>query len=128
MQKVFIVEDSPLIRERLRDAFSAIPGVCVVGEASSAREAIVAMIEARPDVAIVDLGLQHGSGFDVLAAVQELAPEIAVYILSNFAGEPFRRRAERLGARGFFDKSSQFESVRETLAQRAAAAPAQAAH
>jgi hypothetical protein len=36
-------------------------------------------------------------------------------MLSNFAAEPYRRHAERLGARGFFDKSTDLERLRSTL-------------
>jgi len=45
-------------------------------------------------------------------------------MLSNFASEPYRRHAERLGASGFFDKTTEFERVRDVLAQRAATAVA----
>ena len=122
MQKVFIVEDAALIRERLKAALDSIPDVAVVGEASGAPEAIAAILRTQPDVAIVDLRLEQGSGFDVLSALQELEPGIDVYILSNFAGEPFRRRALQLGARGFFDKSTEFERIGELLAERTVAA------
>jgi DNA-binding NarL/FixJ family response regulator len=71
---------------------------------------------------VLDLKLAQGSGFDVLRAVHEQAPEIDVFVLTNHADEPYRRRAERLGARGFFDKTSEFERVRDTLAARAARA------
>jgi DNA-binding NarL/FixJ family response regulator len=56
----------------------------------------------------------------VLRAVHRAAPEIDVYMLSNFVSEPYRRLAERLGARDFFDKSKEFERVRDTVARRAA--------
>ena len=59
----------------------------------------------------------------VLRAVREQAPEIDVYMLSNFATEPYRRLAADLGARNFFDKSTEMNQVRDVLAKRAAARP-----
>jgi DNA-binding NarL/FixJ family response regulator len=56
----------------------------------------------------------------VLRAVQAAAPAIEVYMLSNFASEPYRRLAAELGARDFFDKSSEIERVRDVVAGRAA--------
>ena len=56
--------------------------------------------------------------------MHEREPGIEVYMLSNFASEPYRRHAERLGASGFFDKTTEFERVRDVLAQRAATAVA----
>jgi DNA-binding NarL/FixJ family response regulator len=56
----------------------------------------------------------------VLRAVCRQAPEVDFYMLSNFTADPYRQLAERLGARGFFDKSKEIERVREVVAQRAA--------
>ncbi|HJY79235.1 MAG TPA: response regulator transcription factor [Burkholderiales bacterium] len=120
MQRVFLVEDSASIRERLVRLFDGVPGAHVIGEAGEAGEAITAILAARPDVVVLDLQLEEGSGFDVLRAVRRLEPGIAFYMLSNFASEPYRRQAERLGARGFFDKTTDFERLRELIAQRAA--------
>jgi DNA-binding NarL/FixJ family response regulator len=119
MQSVFLVEDSASIRERLVRLLESVPGAQVIGQASDADEAIAAILAARPDVVLLDLQLEQSSGFDVLRAVHGLEPGIAFYMLSNFASEPYRRQAERLGARGFFDKSTDFNRLRELVAQRA---------
>ena len=121
--QVFIVEDSPLLRARLVDMLEALPGTSVVGAASQAQAAIDEILSSRPEVVVLDLNLGEGSGFDVLRAVCPRAPEIDFYMLSNFAEHPYRQLAERLGARDFFDKSSEFERAREVIAQRAAAKP-----
>ena len=120
MQKVFLVEDSLPVRERLSALLTAGGTNEIVGTAAGAREAIAAILAARPDAVVLDLNLAQGSGFDVLRAVRDAAPEIDFYMLSNFASEPYRRHAASLGARGFFDKTSEFERVREILAERAA--------
>lgn len=117
---VFIVEDSPIVRERLLTLLGSIDGATAIGQASRADEAIQAILEAQPDAVVLDLKLAQGSGFDVLRAVHERAPAIDLYMLSNFAAEPYRRLAARLGARGFFDKSNEFQRVRDVLAARAA--------
>ena len=120
MQSVFLVEDSASIRERLVRLLEDVPGAQVIGQASDADEAIAAILAARPDVVLLDVQLEQSSGFDVLRAVLSLEPGIAFYMLSNFASEPYRRHAARLGARGFFDKSTDFERLRELVAQGAA--------
>ena len=118
--KVFIVEDSVPVRERLEAMLGAIPGVSILGSAAGAQEAIGAILAGRPDVVLLDLGLAEGSGFDVLREVRASAPEIDVYMLSNFSAFAYRDLAERLGARGYFDKSREFERVRDVIASRAA--------
>jgi len=119
--KVFLVEDSAPVRQRLHAMLAAVPGATVVGHASGAQEAIAGILAAKPDVVVLDLKLAPGSGFDVLTAVHPREPAIDFYMLSNFSAEAYRRHALRLGARDFFDKTADFERVRDVVAQRAAA-------
>lgn len=120
MQNVYLVEDSAPVRERLTAMLQAIPGARVVGHAATARAAVEDILAMRPDLVLCDLNLKQGTGFEVLRAIRERAPEIDCYMLSNFATGPYRRLAAELGARDFFDKSTEFERVLDIVAQRAA--------
>ena len=120
MKKIFLVEDSHLVLARLESLLGSLPGVRIAGTAAHAERAVRNILDEKPDLVLCDLKLATGSGFDVLRAVREAAPEIEVYMLSNFASEPYRRLAAELGARDFFDKSSEIERVRDMVAQRAA--------
>ena len=120
MQKIFLVEDSPLVLMRLIELLEGLPNARIVGHAAGAEEAIRGILSTRPDVVVMDLKLAQGTGFDVLIEVHGKAPGVTFYMLSNFASQPYRRQAERLGARGFFDKTTDFERVRDVVAQRAA--------
>jgi DNA-binding NarL/FixJ family response regulator len=117
--QVFLVEDSAAIRERVAALFEATPNVELVGHAADADGAIRDILAGSPDVVLLDISLAAGSGFDVLRAVRPRAPEIDFYVLSNVSAYPYRQLADTLGARGFFDKSTEFERVRELLAERA---------
>lgn len=118
--RVYLVEDSPAILERLEALLATVDGARTVGHASGASEAIQDILAEHPDLVVLDLKLAEGSGFDVLRAVHGAAPGIDVYMLTNFASEPYRRLAERLGARNLFDKTTEFERVREVILERAA--------
>jgi len=118
--KVFLVEDAALLRERLAALLASVPGAITVGQAAGAQEAIEAIREAAPDVVVLDLHLHQGNGFDVLRAIKQAAPHIDVYVVTNFANDSYRQVATRLGARGFFDKSTEFDKLREALASRVA--------
>ena len=118
--EIYLVEDSSLVRARLAALLETLPGASLVGETDRADTAIRGILALRPDTVLLDLNLAQGSGFDVLRAVCREAPEIDVYVLSNFTAAPYRELAERLGARGFFDKSIEIERVRDLVAQRAA--------
>jgi len=117
--RVFVVEDSPAVCERLQTMLAGIEGTEAVGVAATAQGAIDGIHAAQPDVVVLDLRLAEGSGLDVLRALRTEGAAIAIYMLSNFAEAPYRRLAERLGAQGFFDKSTEFERVREVLSAHA---------
>lgn len=118
--RVFLVEDSPEILQRIEADLALIPGVSTIGHADTAADAIRDVLAQHPDVVLLDLRLRQGTGMDVLRALHASAPEIDVYLCSSYAGEPYRGMALRLGAREVFDKSTEFGLVRETLARRAA--------
>lgn len=118
--KVFLVEDSPLLRSRLATMLAAIPGTESAGQAEGADEAIREILATQPDVVVLDLHLKQGNGFDILRAVHKAAPAIVFYVLTNYPAEGYRLSAQRLGAQGFFDKSHEIDRLREALSALAA--------
>jgi DNA-binding NarL/FixJ family response regulator len=118
--RIFLVEDSVPVRERVTALLASIQGVANVGSAATAHDAEVAILAAHPDAVLLDVKLAQGSGFDVLRSLQQRAPQIEVYMLSNFAAPAYRRLAADLGARGFFDKTTEMDAMRRTIAGRAA--------
>ena len=120
MFRVFLVEDSAPVRERVAAMLASIEGVSTVGSAATAHDAERAILATRPDAVVLDIKLAQGSGFDVLRALRAQAPQIEVYVLSNFVAPAYRQLAANLGARGFFDKSTETETMRRAIAERAA--------
>jgi DNA-binding NarL/FixJ family response regulator len=118
--EIFLVEDSKMVRERLEAMFAGVPGANVVGHAGGASEAVRSILEKRPDLVVLDVQLAEGSGFDVLRELHARAPELDVYMLTNYSADPYRQIAGRFGARRFFDKTREFERVRDAVAERAA--------
>ena len=118
--RVFLVEDSPEVLQRIEADLALIPGLRTIGHAETAAGAIADILASHPDVVLLDLRLREGTGMDVLRAVHASAPEIDVYLCSSYAAEPYRSMALRLGARDVFDKSTEFGRVKDVLARRAA--------
>src|SRR4051812_25880473 len=115
--QVFLVEDSAMLRQRLETMLTEVPGTQIVGCAAGAEAAIRDILLTRPDLVVLDVQLAEGSGFDVLRALHAQAPELDVVMLSNYSSDPYRQIAERFGARAFFDKTKEFERVREVIAK-----------
>ena len=106
-----------MLRERLQGILASVSGAQTVGHAATAQAAIAGIQQARPDIVVLDIQLEEGNGFEVMQAIRKLLPDVHFYVLTNFANEAYQRKAERLGAHGFFDKSNQFDELRERLRQ-----------
>lgn len=116
---VFIVEDFELMHKHLLAMLSEIPGITVVGHAADELGAIERIDALLPDVVILDLNLQAGSGFEVLKNIKEHHAATRVMVLTNYADEFYIKRCMDAGADYFFDKSFQFMWVGKALRQLA---------
>jgi DNA-binding NarL/FixJ family response regulator len=110
--QVYIVEDSPIIRRLLASTIEAI-GAELLGQSSNAQTAIAELSVLDPDLILIDIILDVGSGFDVLRAMQErgLAPAAIKAVLTNHTTAEYEARSYRLGAHRFFDKGSETSQV-----------------
>lgn len=114
--KIFVVEDSALVRERLIEMLEADGLHAVVGEASTQDAAVEGITRSHPDVCIVDVRLARGNGLAALAEVKRRMPELVGIVLSNFANAQHARASREAGAYCFLDKSADFERIPEILA------------
>jgi DNA-binding NarL/FixJ family response regulator len=115
--RVFIVEDSPLIRKRIIDNLQSLGGFDVVGFAEGESAAVAAITETEPDVVITDIRLKEGNGIEVVRQVRQkdFTCRPRIYVLSNYANAEYRRQCELVGADDFFDKSGEYDRFLETL-------------
>jgi DNA-binding NarL/FixJ family response regulator len=113
LMKIYLVEDSALIRENLIATLEELLPVQVVGWAADEATALRWLDTPGNDAAlvIVDLFLQAGSGLGVLKAVGRGAPTRQWVMLSNYAHPAVRGRCLELGAARVFDKSSDIEAL-----------------
>ena len=108
--KVFLAEDSALIRDRVTDLLQ-VGAMKVVGYARTPETAIDGILAARPCVVVLDVQLQGGSGLQVLRAVRKAAPEIAFVVFSGNSDTAYRKLYLGAGAETFLDKSTQFDQL-----------------
>jgi DNA-binding NarL/FixJ family response regulator len=115
--RVFVVEDSELIRRRIIDNVQSLGGFDVVGFAESEEEAIEAIRKLRPDVVVTDIRLKEGNGIEVVRQVRlaALASRPKIYVLSNYASPEYRHECELVGADAFFDKSGEYDRFLDAL-------------
>jgi DNA-binding NarL/FixJ family response regulator len=109
----FIVEDSPLILEKLVTTLEELTPVTVVGTAAAERDAVAWLQhpEHRAELLIIDIFLKSGSGLGVLRSANDLALPCKRVVLTNYASAEVRDACRRLGADRIFDKSSELEEL-----------------
>lgn len=118
--KVFVVEDSLLVRERLAARIEPPAGAArVVGEAEDVETALRGISESAPEAVIVDLRLTDSHGIDLLHALRNRTDEIVTIVLTNYSSQVFREASFIAGADYFFDKTTEFDLAMDTIAQLA---------
>jgi DNA-binding NarL/FixJ family response regulator len=117
--KVFIVEDSPAVLERLVELIGEVEDAEVVGNAANYDSAVAGILATRPEVAILDIRLadDRGSGIDVLNRVKTELPSLRAIVLSNYATPQHLKASADAGAEYFLDKSADFERIAGILGQ-----------
>jgi DNA-binding NarL/FixJ family response regulator len=115
--KVFIADDSALLRERLIDMLSELEGIEIVGQAQDSLSAVRSIHKLKPDVVILDIWMPGGSGFNVLQNIKKNKVAPVVIMFTNYPYSQYRKKCMDEGADFFFDKSSEFEKINEVLKQ-----------
>lgn len=111
--RVILVEDDQAMQHELARTVHAIGGGEVVLTADSAQSAI-AWLGEHPqgwDLAIVDMFLKEGHGFDVLRHCRKTLPHQRAVMLSNYGRDAVAGYAEAAGADRFFDKSYDLDQL-----------------
>ena len=109
--KVFIADDSLIVREHLVTMLDELVGIEIVGQAENVAESISAIRQLRPDVVILDIRMPGGSGLDVLQTIKQDAVAPIVIILTNYPYPAYRQKCLQVGADFFLDKSTEFDQI-----------------
>jgi two-component system response regulator DevR len=118
--RVFLLDDHEIVRRGIADVLQAEPGITVVGEASTASEALRRIPAAQPDVALLDARLPDGSGIDVCRDVRSSAPEVRCLILTSYDDNDALFAAVMAGAAGYLLKEIRGTSLVDAVRQVAA--------
>lgn len=123
--KVFLVEDSALLRERIASLIEPGGEAKVVGAAEDVTTALEGIEQSAADAVLIDLRLTASHGFDLLAALAAQGRRVVKIVLTNYSSPVFRAASLKAGADFFFDKTSEFDLARETITRIARARSAQ---
>ena len=102
--RLVLVDDSEVVRMGLRALLSTDPSLEIVGEAGNVATGVQTCLRLRPDVALLDIRLPDGTGFDVCRQILKSLPAIRVLILTSVTDETLVDEAIRAGAHGYLLK------------------------
>lgn len=114
--RILVADDEPIEREALRVLVQRhVPGVEVVGEAGSGRQAVELAEALRPDVILMDIEMPGLSGLEALREIRERNPGIRCLIVSAYDYFHFAQEALRLGAADYLLKPVKRDQMVEVL-------------
>ncbi len=113
--RVILADDHPLFRDGLARRILERPDLELIGEASDGAEALAAIRELRPDVAVLDIKMPGVDGIRVAEVVARDQPETKVVILSAYLESVLVFKALAAGARAFLSKDADRREVCEAI-------------
>jgi DNA-binding NarL/FixJ family response regulator len=108
---VVLVDDHRLVRAGLRSILDASPDLRVVGEADDGAQAVAVVVEAAPDVVLMDLSMPGVDGVEATRRLREAGVRAPVVVLTSFAESERVRSALEAGAVGYLLKDSEPQDV-----------------
>ena len=103
--RLMVVDDHELVRMGLKAILEAEDDIEVVGEASSAREAISAVPYLSPSVVLMDIRMEGMNGIEACRLIKSASPRVNVVMLTSFSEEEAVMSSIMAGASGYLLKN-----------------------
>jgi DNA-binding NarL/FixJ family response regulator len=113
--KILLVDDHPLVREGVANLINQQPDLEVCGAAGDEPQALELIGATQPDVAVVDISLENGSGLELIKSAKAMHPGVATLALSMHDESLYAERALRAGARGYLMKREAAKKIIEGI-------------
>jgi len=118
--RVFLLDDHEVVRVGVRELLESDGDIEVVGEASTAAEALARVPAVRPQVAVLDVRLPDGDGVSVCRELRSQLPELACLMLTSFADDEALFDAVLAGAAGYVLKQVKGNDILDSVRRVAA--------
>ena len=113
--RILLVDDHEVVRVGLRALLSSHPGLSVVDDAASGRDAVEKALCYKPDVVIMDLRLPEKDGVEAIRTIRAKCPQIRILVLTAFSDDQLLFDAVAAGANGYILKEINGEKLVEAL-------------
>jgi two-component system response regulator NreC len=109
--RLLLVDDHAVVRSGLKMLLENEHDVEIIGEASSASEAIEATLRLKPNVILMDIGLPDLSGIDATREIKKRVPDVSIVALTIHEDEEYFFKMLEAGASGYVPKRAAPEEL-----------------
>jgi len=113
--RIFIVDDHPIVRRGLGQLINQEEDLVICGEADNAETALELLKKTKPDLAIVDISLRGIDGIELTKLIKARFDAIPVLVVSMHDEALYAERALKVGARGYVMKQEAIEKMMEAI-------------
>lgn len=113
--RVIIVDDHPSVREALALRIARQSDLELCGEADDVSDALRLVVEAQPDVAVIDLTLKSGNGLDLIKRIKDRNCRVRILVWSMHSESIYGERALRAGALGYVNKDQATDRIVDAI-------------
>ncbi|MEK7949803.1 response regulator transcription factor [Luteolibacter soli] len=115
--RIVLVDDHPMVRERLAEVINREPDLSICGEAEDRAGALEVVEREKPRLAIVDLTLKRSNGLDLIKDLRVMYPELLILVLSMQDENLYAERVIRAGAHGYITKQEATRKILDAIRQ-----------
>jgi DNA-binding NarL/FixJ family response regulator len=115
--RIVLVDDHPMVRERLAEVINREPDLTVCGEAEDRGGALEVIEREKPRLAIVDLTLKRSNGLDLIKDLRVTHPDLLILVLSMQDENLYAERVIRAGAHGYITKQEATRKILDAIRQ-----------
>ncbi len=109
--QILLVDDHPLVRERLGEVINREPDLRVAAEAEDRYQALDLIERKQPDLVIIDLTLKNSSGLELIKDIHTRGPKLLMLVVSMHDESLYAERVVRAGARGYITKQEATRNI-----------------
>jgi DNA-binding NarL/FixJ family response regulator len=109
--KILVVDDHPMVRERLAEIVNRESDLCICGEAEDRAGAIQTIKSQSPDLVVVDLTLKHSDGLELIKDIHARWPKLVMLVVSMHDESLYAERVIRAGALGYITKQEATRNI-----------------
>src|SRR5262245_27507713 len=109
--RILLVDDHPVVRERMTEIFSHESDLVVCGEADDRYKALEVIGKQRPDLVIIDLTLKNSNGLELIKDIRVGWPRTLILVVSMHDESLYAERVLHAGAQGYITKQEATEDI-----------------